>query len=146
VAQRVSESRVCVDGEIVGETGPGLLALVGVATGDGENDALALAEKLLHLRIFPDDEGKMNRSLLDTGGMLGVVSQFTLLGDCRRGRRPSYGRASEPEEAERLIVVLVERARALGTEVATGRFGARMSVELVNEGPVTLLVDTRREF
>ena len=140
------ESRVRVDGEIVGETAAGLLALVGVATGDDETDAVALAEKLLHLRIFADDDGKMNRSLLDTHGALGVVSQFTLLGDCRRGRRPSYGRAAEPEEAERLIGVLVERARALGAEVATGRFGARMSVELVNDGPVTLRVDTRREF
>lgn len=146
VAQRVSQSVVRVEGEIVGSTGPGLLALVGVASGDTEDDATTLADKLVHLRIFSDDDGKMNRSLLDTGGSLAVVSQFTLLGDCRKGRRPSFARAAPPEEADALIEALIQSARGLGVDVGSGRFGARMQVELTNEGPVTLLLDTRREF
>ena len=146
VAQRVSRCEVRVAGEAVGASGPGLLVLVGVATGDSEADAEQLADKLVHLRVFMDDDGKMNRSLLDTSGTLAVVSQFTLLGDCRKGRRPSYGNAAPPEHADRLIDQLVAHARSLGALVSTGRFGARMQVELVNEGPVTLLLDTRREF
>ena len=130
----------------MGATGPGLLALVGVAEGDRESDAELLADKLVHLRVFLDEQGKMNRSLLDTGGELSVVSQFTLLGDCRKGRRPSFGTAAPPELADRLIELLVERARALGVTVVTGRFRATMQVELVNEGPVTLLLDTRLGF
>jgi D-tyrosyl-tRNA(Tyr) deacylase len=126
--------------------GEGILALVGVARGDTGEDASICAEKLVNLRIFADAEGKMNRSLLEAKGTLGVVSQFTLFGDCRKGRRPSYADAAPPEEAEPLIELLLERARALGAPVMSGRFGARMDVELVNDGPVTLLLDSRRLF
>jgi D-tyrosyl-tRNA(Tyr) deacylase len=146
VAQRVRRARVEVAGERVAEMGHGLLALVGVARGDGDDDARALAEKLVHLRVFDDDAGVMNRALGDVAGTLGVVSQFTLLGDCRKGRRPSYADAAVPEEAEARLAVLVAHARALGVTVVTGRFRAEMAVELVNEGPVTLLLDTRRLF
>jgi D-aminoacyl-tRNA deacylase len=146
VAQRVSSARVRVGSETVGEMGAGLLALVGVARGDSAEDARALAEKLVHLRVFDDAAGVMNQSLLDSGGALGVVSQFTLLGDARKGRRPSYGDAAPPAEAETLVDALVAHARALGVTVVTGRFRADMDVELVNRGPVTLLLDTRRLF
>ncbi|MFI5316224.1 MAG: D-aminoacyl-tRNA deacylase [Myxococcota bacterium] len=146
VAQRVRSARVTVAGEIAAEMSAGLLALVGVARGDGEDDARALAEKLVHLRVFDDADGVMNRALADTGGALGVVSQFTLLGDCRKGRRPSYAEAAAPEEAERLLGALVAHARSLGVTVVTGRFRAEMEVELANQGPVTLLLDTRRLF
>jgi D-tyrosyl-tRNA(Tyr) deacylase len=142
----VRSARVRVGGELVSEMSQGLLALVGVARGDAEEDARALAEKLVHLRVFDDEKGVMNRSLVESGAALGVVSQFTLLGDCRKGRRPSYGEAAPPEEAERLIEILVAHARALGVTVVTGRFRADMDVELVNHGPVTLLLDTRRLF
>lgn len=146
VAQRVRRARVQVAGELVAEMGPGLLALVGVARGDADQDARALAEKLVHLRVFDDDAGVMNRALGDVAGTLGVISQFTLLGDCRKGRRPSYAEAAAPEEAEARLAVLVAHARAQGVTVVTGRFRAEMDVELVNEGPVTLLLDTRRLF
>ena len=146
VAQRVRRARVQVGTELVAEMGAGLLALVGVARGDGDDDARALAEKLVHLRVFDDDAGVMNRSLADVGGTLGVVSQFTLLGDCRKGRRPSYADAAAPEEAEARLMALVAHARELGVSVVTGRFRAEMEVELANEGPVTLLLDTRRLF
>jgi len=124
----------------------GLLALVGVARGDSDDDARALAEKLAHLRVFDDADGVMNRSLAETGGTLGVVSQFTLLGDCRKGRRPSWADAAPPEEAEKRLEVLVAHALALGVTTVTGRFRADMDVELANQGPVTLLLDTRRLF
>jgi D-tyrosyl-tRNA(Tyr) deacylase len=124
----------------------GLLALIGAARGDTAEDAVQLAGKLVHLRVFPDEEGRMNRSLLETGGTLCVVSQFTLLGDCRKGRRPSYVDAAPPEEAEPLIELLVAEARSLGVPTVTGRFRASMRVSLCNEGPVTLLLDTRRNF
>jgi D-tyrosyl-tRNA(Tyr) deacylase len=146
VAQRVRFARVRVDDEVVGEMAAGLLALVGVARGDGEADADALAEKLVNLRVFEDAEGRMNRSLLETGGALGVVSQFTLLGDCRKGRRPSWDAAAAPEIAEPLIERVVRQARTHGVTVVTGRFQATMEVELCNEGPVTLLLDTARLF
>jgi D-tyrosyl-tRNA(Tyr) deacylase len=146
VAQRVREARITVEGEEVGAMGPGLLALVGVAREDGPKDAHQLAEKLVHLRVFLDPEGRMNESLLDQGATLGVVSQFTLLGDCRKGRRPSYGEAAEPEQAARLIEDLVAHARGLGAPLTTGRFRAQMQVSLVNDGPVTLLLDTSRRF
>jgi D-tyrosyl-tRNA(Tyr) deacylase len=146
VAQRVSSASVSVGDEQVASMDAGLLALVGVAGGDGSEDACALAEKLVHLRVFLDADGKMNESLLDQRGTLGVVSQFTLLGDCRKGRRPSFGAAAPPEEARALIEALVAHARGLGVRVETGRFQARMQVALVNEGPVTLLLDTKREF
>ena len=146
VAQRVRQARVRVGGEIVGEMAAGLLALVGVATADGDDDARALAEKLVHLRVFPDADGKMNRSLIETGGTLGVVSQFTLLGDCRKGRRPSWDGAAEPARAERLIELAVAHARSLGVTTVTGRFRSEMEIELVNHGPVTLLLDTAKVF
>jgi D-tyrosyl-tRNA(Tyr) deacylase len=142
----VSRAAVRVAGDVVGEIEAGLLALVGVAREDTAEDARQLAEKLVHLRVFDDAGGKMNLSLLDAGGSLAVVSQFTLLGDCRKGRRPSYNAAAPPEQAEPLVLALVEAARSLGVPVATGRFGAEMAVELANDGPVTLLLDTRRQF
>ena len=126
--------------------GPGLLALVGVAREDTPADAAQLASKLVHLRVFADEQGRMNRSLLEAGGSLGIVSQFTLLGDCRRGRRPSYVDAAAPEAAERLIELLLAKARALEVPVTTGRFRAHMNVELTNDGPVTILLDTRKVF
>lgn len=144
VAQRVSRARVRVAGAVVAELEAGLLALVGVAREDAERDARALAEKLVHLRIFADENGAMNRSLLETGGALGVVSQFTLLGDARKGRRPSFDGAAKPEHAEPLIEIVVAHARSLGVTVVTGVFRAEMEVELVNAGPVTLILDTAR--
>ena len=144
--QRVSECSIQVEGETVGEMGPGLLALVGVAAGDTPEDASQLAAKLVNLRVFGDGEGKMNRSLLETGGSLGLVSQFTLLGDCRKGRRPSYASAAAPEDAERLLEQLVAEVGRLGVPYTTGRFRAEMRVTLCNEGPVTLLLDTSRLF
>lgn len=146
VVQRVSRASVRVGGEQVAALDGGLLALVGVARGDTPQDAKQLADKLVHLRVFPDEQGRMNRSLLETGGSLGIVSQFTLLGDCRKGRRPSYAGAAAPEEAERLVELVTAEARGLGVTTVTGRFRAMMAVELVNEGPVTLLLDTRRVF
>ena len=146
VAQRVSKARAEVAGEVVGEMEDGLLALVGVAADDGPEDAVALARKLCQLRIFEDDEGRMNRSLLETGGTLGIVSQFTLMGDVRKGRRPSWSAAAAPAQAEPLIEAVVAAAREEGAPVVTGRFRAGMDVALVNRGPVTLLLDTKREF
>ena len=146
VAQRVSRARVRVSGETVAELQAGLLAFVGVARDDGEADARALAEKLVHLRIFADERGAMNRSLLETGGTLGVVSQFTLLGDCRQGRRPSWDGAAKREQAEPLLELVVAHARSLGVSVVTGVFRAEMEVELTNAGPVTLILDTARVF
>jgi D-tyrosyl-tRNA(Tyr) deacylase len=146
VAQRVCSARVRVGGETVAEMGAGLLALVGVGGEDGEADARELAAKLVHLRVFEDDAGRMNHSLLDAGGSLGVVSQFTLLGDARKGRRPSFAAAAAPERAAALIEVVVAAARELGAAVVTGRFGAMMDVELVNVGPVTILLDTHKRF
>jgi len=146
VAQRVRAASVRVGDELVGDMGPGLLALVGVARGDGPAAAEALARKLVQLRIFEDEAGRMNRSLLEIGGTLGVVSQFTLLGDARQGRRPAFVEAAPPEAAEPLLETLVAAARALGVPVVTGRFRARMEVALVNDGPVTILLDTARSF
>jgi D-tyrosyl-tRNA(Tyr) deacylase len=146
VVQRVSRAEIRVEAEVTGRMDRGLLALIGIARGDTPEDVRQMGEKLAHLRVFPDDEGRMNRSLLEVGGTLGVVSQFTLLGDCRKGRRPSYVDAAPPEEAEPLIELLVETVRQLGVPVVTGRFRAKMDVHLSNEGPVTLLIDTRRTF
>jgi D-tyrosyl-tRNA(Tyr) deacylase len=126
--------------------GEGLLALVGVSRDDGQKQAEELARKLVHLRVFLDEEGRMNRSLIETGGQLGIVSQFTLFGDARRGRRPSYSDAAPPEQAEPLIRAVVTAAGATGVSVITGRFRAMMDVELVNAGPVTILIDTDRVF
>lgn len=146
VAQRVERARITVDGELVGEMGAGLLALVGVARSDGPAAAADLARKLVHLRIFPDADERMNASLLETGGSLGVVSQFTLLGDARKGRRPSWSEAAPPEQAEPLVAAVCAAARGLGATVIEGRFRARMAVELVNAGPVTILLDTGGRF
>jgi D-tyrosyl-tRNA(Tyr) deacylase len=146
VAQRVREARVEVAGEAVSSMDEGLLALVGVARDDALDDARELARKLVHLRVFGDDEGRMDRSLLDVGGTLGVVSQFTLMGDARKGRRPSFAGAASPEQAEALVEAVPEAASELGVRVVTGRFRAMMDVHLVNQGPVTILLDTRRAF
>jgi D-tyrosyl-tRNA(Tyr) deacylase len=146
VVQRVSRAKVTVAGEITGEIGGGLLILLGVADEDTSEDASYLAEKLTGLRIFPDDEGKMNRSLIEAGGSMLVVSQFTLLGDCRKGRRPSFIKAARPEQAVNLYNTFVAEIRGRGIPVATGRFQEHMDVELVNDGPITLLVDSRKEF
>jgi D-aminoacyl-tRNA deacylase len=140
--QRVSSARVVVDGETVGAIGRGLLVLLGVAADDGEAEWRWMADKVVGLRVFDDGEGKMNLALADVGGELLVVSQFTLLGDCRKGRRPSFIAAASPEKAERVYEQFVEAARQFGVRVATGRFRAHMQVELVNDGPVTLLIDS----
>lgn len=146
VVQRVSEASVRVDGELKGAVGPGLVVLLGVQVGDADADAVALADKVLNLRVFPDEAGQMNRSVLDTRGGLLVVSQFTLLGDARRGRRPSYVEAARPEEADRLYSRFVDELRPSGLPVATGVFRALMQVALVNDGPVTILLDSRKLF
>jgi D-tyrosyl-tRNA(Tyr) deacylase len=143
VIQRVSSASVTVDGKVVGAIGPGLLVLVGVGRNDTEQDAEALAQKIIELRVFQDEAGKMNLNLRDTGGSLLVVSQFTLYGDTRKGRRPSFDLAAPPEQARRLYERFVEAARRQGVPVETGVFQAMMSVSLVNEGPVTFLVETR---
>jgi len=140
--QRVTQAKVEVDGVVSGEIGPGMLVLLGAARGDSSADAEYLAEKVVQLRIFADDAGKMNRSLLETGGALLVVSQFTLYGDCRKGRRPSFDHAAPPEEARALYEHFVQAARRLGPRVETGVFQAHMAVSLVNDGPVTLLVES----
>ena len=146
VVQRVSSAQVTVEDETVGEIGRGLLVLLGVAQGDGEEDARYLAEKIAGLRVFEDEGGRMNLSVAEAGGAVLVVSQFTLLGDCRKGRRPGFSRAALPQEAEALYRRTAELIAAQGLPVATGRFRAEMAVALVNEGPVTLLLDSRREF
>jgi D-tyrosyl-tRNA(Tyr) deacylase len=142
VLQRVSQARVTVGGEIVGEIGPGWLVLLGVGHEDDFSVARKLAEKVAHLRCFEDEEGKMNRSVLETGGSVLVVSQFTLLADTSRGRRPSFVAAARPEQAKSLVEDFAEALRELGLTVAGGRFGAEMRVGLVNEGPVTIVLDS----
>jgi D-tyrosyl-tRNA(Tyr) deacylase len=140
--QRVSEASVTVAGEVTGRIGRGLVVLLGVGTQDAAAEVEWLAEKLVNLRIFEDDEGKMNRSLVDVGGAMLVVSQFTLFGDARKGRRPSFTEAAPPELANRLYEEFVAQVRGLGVEVQTGVFRAHMDVALVNDGPVTLWIDT----
>lgn len=146
VVQRVSRAIVTVADEVTGEIGLGLLVLLGVADDDAQADADYLAEKLAGLRIFPDDDGKMNRSLVEAGGAMLVVSQFTLYGDCRKGKRPSFIKAARPEHAANLYKAFVAEVRGRGITVATGRFQEHMDVELVNDGPVTLLIDSSKEF
>ena len=146
VVQRASEASVRVDGEVVGRIGPGLVVLLGVGKDDADRDADVLADKVLNLRVFPDEAGQMNRSVLDVGGGLLVISQFTLMGDARKGRRPSYIEAAAPDEANRLYEHFVGRLRPSGLEVATGVFRAMMDVALVNQGPVTILLDSRKLF
>jgi D-tyrosyl-tRNA(Tyr) deacylase len=143
VVQRVSRARVVVEQEVVGEIGPGLLVLLGVTHQDTAEQARWLADKVVGLRIFADDLDKMNRSLADVGGAVMVVSQFTLYGDCQKGRRPSFVDAAPPEVAIPLYEEFVAGVRAQGIKTATGRFGAMMQVELVNEGPVTLIVESK---
>lgn len=142
VIQRVSQCAVDVDGEVVGSIGPGLLVLLGVARGDEPSAADYLAEKISNLRIFEDDDGKMNRSLMDIQGEMLVVSQFTLLGDCRKGRRPSFIQAAPPEIAARLYLHFVEAVRSKNVHVETGQFQAMMAVKLINDGPVTLVLES----
>ncbi|HEX5272330.1 MAG TPA: D-aminoacyl-tRNA deacylase [Gemmataceae bacterium] len=142
VVQRVSRARVVIDGETAGEVGTGLLVLLGVTHDDTAEAASWLADKVVGLRVFNDADGKMNRSVGDVGGGVLVVSQFTLYGDCRKGRRPSFIDAARPEIAVPLYERFVNAVKALGVPVATGRFGAMMQVELVNDGPVTLILDS----
>ncbi|HNQ14405.1 MAG TPA: D-aminoacyl-tRNA deacylase [Pyrinomonadaceae bacterium] len=146
VLQRVSRAKVSVDGEVTGEIGRGILVLLGVSRSDTEAEARSMLEKTLNLRIFDDEDGKMNLSLLDIAGELLVVSQFTLYGDARKGRRPSYIDAAGPEEANRIYEYFVAEARKHVANVGTGRFQAMMDVELVNDGPVTILLDSDRAF
>ena len=146
VVSRVAWARVVADGEPTGEIGPGLLVLVGVTHGDTEADADWLAAKVAALRVFADDQGKMNRSLTETGGAALVVSQFTLYGDARRGRRPSYIAAARPEQAAPLVDAVAKSLAGSGIPVATGRFGADMRVESAGDGPVTILLDSTREL
>jgi D-aminoacyl-tRNA deacylase len=150
VVQRVSRAQVTVKGtvkdEVIGQIGPGLLVLLGVGDGDTESDADYLAEKISGLRIFEDNQGKMNLSVADIGGAVMTVSQFTLYGDVRRGKRPSFDAAARPERARELYEYFVERIRAAGLRCETGRFQETMQVELVNHGPVTILLDSHKQF
>lgn len=146
VIQRVSRAEVRVDGDVTGSIGKGYLILLGVEDGDGPDDLLYLRDKILQLRIWPDELGKMNRNLLEAGGAALVVSQFTLLADCRKGRRPSFACAAAPAQARALYEQMLDALRAAGLTVGSGIFGADMKVELVNDGPVTLLLDSRRIF
>jgi D-tyrosyl-tRNA(Tyr) deacylase len=143
VVQRVTESKVHVDDQTIGEIGPGLLVLLGISRSDEEKDADYLADKVANLRILEDENGKMNRSLLETGGEMLVVSQFTLLGDCRKGRRPSFVEAAPPEKAERLYDHFVYQVKSKGISAATGQFQAKMAVSLLNDGPVTLILESK---
>jgi len=146
VVQRVSRARVTVGEEVTGKIGKGLLVLLGVGRVDGEGDAIYLSEKISGLRVFEDDDGKMNRSVGEAGGAVLVVSQFTLYGDVRRGKRPSFDAAASPEIARQLYEFFVEQIRAAGLACETGRFQEMMQVELVNEGPVTILLDSKKTF
>ena len=146
VVQRTGWSQVTVDGELVGKAGPGLTVLLGVGQGDTEADASYMAEKIANLRIFHDEAGKMNRSVLDIGGQILAISQFTLFGDCRKGRRPSFDAAAPAQQAKELYEKFVANLREFGIIVACGRFQAEMQVALVNEGPVTLLIDSKKSF
>jgi D-tyrosyl-tRNA(Tyr) deacylase len=146
VVQRVSRAKVAANGEITGEIGLGLLVLLGVGQGDTHDDADYLADKIIGLRIFEDDGGKMNLSVVDVGGAVLAVSQFTLYGDVRRGKRPSFDAAAPPQQARELYEYFVGKIRAAGLRCETGRFQEMMKVELVNEGPVTILLDSSKSF
>lgn len=146
VFQRVQESRVEVDGQVVGAIGAGATVLLGVGVGDAEEDASWMADKVANLRVFEDDEGKMNRCLLDVGGAVLAISQFTLYGDCRKGRRPGFSDAAPPERARQLYARFCERLREIGLSVQEGIFQAEMKVFILNDGPVTLLLDSKRLF
>ena len=146
VVQRVSHAQVTVNGEVSGEIGPGLVVLLGLGQDDTETDAIYLSGKISGLRVFEDAQGKMNRSVQEVGGSVLVVSQFTLYGDVRRGKRPSFDAAAPPEKARQLYEFFVEQIRASGLRCETGRFQEMMKVELVNEGPVTILLDSKKGF
>ena len=146
VIQRVKESSVAIEGQVVGRSAQGLMVLIGVEVGDTDKDLSYIADKVPNLRIFEDEAGKMNRSLLDISGQILAISQFTLLGDARGGRRPSFTAAARPDTAVPLYEALVEKWRSLGIHVETGEFGADMQVSLINDGPVTILLDSRRLF
>jgi D-tyrosyl-tRNA(Tyr) deacylase len=146
VLQRVSSASVAIDRETVGRIGHGLVVLVGVAAGDGQADIEYIASKVCDVRIFADDHGRMNRAVRDVGGALLVISQFTLLGDARQGRRPAFDAAEKPDDASRIYDEFVARLKATGLPVESGRFRAHMEVELVNDGPVTILLDSRKLF
>ncbi len=146
VVQRVSRARVTVESRSIGQIERGLMVLLGVGAGDGQSDAEYLAEKISALRIFNDDDGKMNRNVNEAGGAVLAVSQFTLYGDARRGKRPSFDGAARPEQARALFAHFVECVRALGLRCETGQFQAEMKVELVNDGPVTILLDSKKNF
>jgi D-tyrosyl-tRNA(Tyr) deacylase len=145
VVQRVSRAEVRVDGKLTGKIGNGLCVLLGVHREDEQDDIRWMVEKLVNLRIFEDDSGKMNRSLLDVGGSLLVVSQFTLYGDCRKGRRPSFVDAAAPDKAKAFYENFIEMVRSMGIQTAEGVFQAMMDVELTNQGPVTLVIESRRD-
>jgi len=146
VVQRVSDARVSIGGSLHSEIGPGLVVFVGVEDGDGDADPPSLARKIVDLRVFEDEDGRMNRSVLDVGGSVLAVSQFTLLGDCRKGRRPSFARAAPPDRARRLYEDFVRVLSDSGVRTATGVFQETMDVAVTNRGPVTLLLDTRKAF
>ena len=146
VVQRTGWSEVRVEDEVIGQAGPGLTVLIGVGQDDTESDAAYMAEKIANLRIFQDDAGKMNCSLLDVGGQILAISQFTLYGDCRKGRRPGFDQAAPAEQARSLYEKFVEQLRAKGIVVACGQFQAEMKVTLENQGPVTMLIDSRKCF
>ncbi len=143
VVQRVKKANVTVDGQVIGEIDHGLLVLLGIAEGDTEKDIETIVNKLVHLRIFEDENGKMNHSLLDVGGALLSVSQFTLYGDVRKGRRPSFSKAAKPEEAKRLYERFNEYVKEQGVQLETGEFGAMMDVSLINHGPVTFILESK---
>lgn len=146
VVQRVTRASVAVDGHVIGRIDRGLVVLVGVAAGDGPADIEYTASKVSEMRVFPDEQGRMNRSVMDVGGDVLLVSQFTLLGDMRKGRRPAFDGAEAPEKAVGVYETLITRLRQLGLRVETGRFRSEMQVDLVNDGPVTTLLDSRRTF
>jgi D-tyrosyl-tRNA(Tyr) deacylase len=146
VIQRVTESSVRIKNEVVGKIGRGMLVLLGVSDDDKVEDSIYLSEKIVNLRIFEDEHGKMNRSLVDIGGEMLVVSQFTLMADCRKGRRPSFVKAASPEKGEELYLDFIDRVASMDIRTAKGCFGAMMAVSLINDGPVTLIIDSKKLF
>jgi len=146
VIQRVSRAQVSIENKIKGSIGKGLVVLLGISAGDSEKDLQWLAEKIVHLRIFEDEAGKMNKSLTDIKGEMLIISQFTLYGDCRKGRRPGFSGAAAPLKAEPYYLKFVQEVKSKGIQVATGTFQADMQVELINDGPVTLLLDSEKKF